>query len=67
MSKETYMDNDDNLKSTEVYPMDIPDAVIEEWQSIVDLIARIAKVRASPYYEDTKWGNRGVCSQQNQK
>lgn len=47
MSKKTYMDNDDNLKSTEVYPMDIPDAVIEEWQSIVDLIARIAKVRAA--------------------
>lgn len=27
--------------------IDIPDNLIKEWQSIVDLIARIAKVRAA--------------------
>ncbi|MCH3963463.1 MAG: sensor domain-containing diguanylate cyclase [Clostridium sp.] len=35
------------MNETITYHTDIPDNMIEEWQSIVDLIARIAKVRAA--------------------
>ncbi|MBV4437096.1 sensor domain-containing diguanylate cyclase [Clostridium tyrobutyricum] len=41
------MNNNDDTESTKTYHIDIPDNLIKEWQSIVDLIARIARVRAA--------------------
>ncbi|MBP2033357.1 diguanylate cyclase (GGDEF)-like protein [Clostridium algifaecis] len=37
----------ETINTNNNYNVDIPDTMFEEWQSIVDLIARIAKVRAT--------------------
>ncbi|MEY8000931.1 diguanylate cyclase [Clostridium sp. Mt-5] len=41
------INNNDNVASAKIYHIDIPDTLLKEWQSIVDLISRIAGVRAA--------------------
>jgi diguanylate cyclase (GGDEF)-like protein len=41
------INNNDNAEINKIYYIDLPDTLLKEWQSIVDLIARIAGVRAA--------------------
>ena len=47
MSENVRINQDENIKINGVDELEISDALLKEWQSIVDLIARIAKVRAA--------------------
>lgn len=47
MNESININDNDNIESSKIHHTYIPDTIIKEWQSIVDLIARIAKVRAA--------------------